>query len=113
MLLEFTQLSTMSTDPEALKNILIKKRGGHKAYMTKIMNEAAMLISTENPKNKVKKTLSKRKDVISNLDNEVLSMLNDDEIEAEIMTSGDYLMSIDETIFGVADALERLTLNDD
>ena len=59
------------------------------------------------------KTLSDRKDVISNLDNEVLSMLNDDEIEAEIMTSGDYLMSIDETIFGVADALERLTLNDD
>ena len=40
-------------------------------------------------------------------------MSTDDEIEAEMMTSGDYLLRIDETICGITDALERLSINDE
>ena len=74
------------------ENFVKRNKDGHKAYLTKIINEAKMLISMENPKNKVKvtaylKTVCDRKYVINNLDNEILALFTRDEIEAEIITS--------------------------
>ena len=102
--------------PGSIEENFDKKRGGHKVYVTKIINEAKMLISMENPKNKVKltallKPLRDRKDVICNLDGEILAMSTDGEIEGEIMTSGDCLPSTDETIFGITDTLEKIWID--
>ena len=44
----------MSTETDASKKLAVKRRGGHKAYTTKIVKESRGLIDAENPKNKAK-----------------------------------------------------------
>ena len=97
----------MSVVEEAAK--LTRVRGGHKAYATKIISNVEELISSD-ARNKVKmstylKILQDRKKI----DNDILVKLKDDEIEAEILSSGDYMMKIEETLFLLADALEDLS----
>ena len=95
----------MSTEEsEATKKSLKARRGGHKAYATKVMTEVKSLISNENPRNRAKltaflKTLTDRKDVIASLDNEILGTVTDEEMEEEIMSSGDYALSLEESTF--------------
>ena len=47
------------------------------------------------------------------LDNEILGMLNPDEYEEEIMSSGDYQMNIEEVIFSITATIEKLASVDD
>ena len=75
-------------DEETRKSI-IAKRGGHKAYATKTMNDAKQLVAGVYSTHRVKlmtylKILRERKDVIMLL-NEILGMLNPNEYEEEIM----------------------------
>ena len=108
----------MSTESnEEAKKTLVSKRRGHKAYATKLMNDAKLLLSSDNP-SRVKlttflKTLTDRKEIIVTLDNEILSTLIEAEMTDEIMTSGDYIMSIDEVIFSISDVLDNFAMNDE
>ena len=70
------------------------------------MNDIKLLISNEDPRNQTMLSaflncLTERKDIITSLNNEVLAVLMHDEIEDVIMISGDYLMSIEEVVFGI------------
>ena len=68
-------------------------RGGHKAYATKIVNDAKALTSTPSPENKIEisvlyKVLNERIQKIELLDEAILSQLDDDnEIQTEIMST--------------------------
>ena len=100
------------------KKKLTSKRAGHKAYATRVMKEATALCGSPNVANRAKlntflKALSDRKDIIAGLDEEVLSFLEPDDFEAEILSSGDYQMNIDETIFTITEALDSLSASDD
>ena len=105
----------MSTEDNrvASKTLLIRTRGGHKAYLTKVMSDVKTLIAKKDPSTKVKlaaslKTLNSRKETIDGLDNEILALLTEDEIEKEIIQSGDYSMSIDETVLEIIDVLDQM-----
>ena len=69
------------------------------------------MTSADNSENRVKlttylKALTDRKETVISLDNEILALLGDDEIENEILSSGDYLIGVEEAIFRITDALE-------
>ena len=86
-------------DEEAKKK-LVGKRGGHKAYATKIVNEADKLCKELNPEHRPTlhaylKTLSDRKEVIVALDDDILGLLSTDEMEQEVMTSGEYQTNLE------------------
>ena len=100
------------------KNITAQRKG-HKSYATKIMNEVdALIISTYNQDDKVKiityiQVLTERCDTIQTLDNKILETLTEDEqIENEVMTSGDYHMRLQRTLVALTDALKKLSDND-
>ena len=104
-------------DEEAKKK-LVGKRGGHKAYATKIANDAAKLCKEVNPDHRPTlhaylKTLSDRKDVIVALDDEILGLMNPDDMVEEVMTSGEYQTNLELAIFNITDALERMKDKDE
>ena len=108
----------MSTDAEASKKLLVKRRGGHRAYVTKIINEVTDIVPTSTPEEKFKltaylKILEDRKNIINDLDNQVLAELGEDEIEKDIIESGDFHMTIEETLIALTDNIERLTVKDE
>ena len=106
----------MSEDADAQKKkLLVAKRGGHKAYATKLMNEAKLLCESGENRGKLNaylKSLNERKDVIAALDDEILGLLTVDEFETEIVASGDYQTSINVVIFSITDALENIDFGD-
>ena len=107
----------MSDDEEKKK--LTCRRAGHKAYATKLMNDAKLLCesSPSVPQraklNTYLKTLSDRKDTIARLDEEILGVIDPSEFEDEIVASGDYQMSIEEVIFTITEVLDSLNVSDE
>ena len=97
---------------EAAKKKLFAKRGGHRSYATKLMNDISTVVAT---KCSVKlnarlKALSDRKEILIKFDQDVMDTLTTEtDFEAEIEESGDYMMKIEEAIFTIAEAIEKLS----
>ena len=100
------------------KKSLTAKRIGHKSYATKCTNAAKLLLESKDGENRVKlttylKIISERKYIIAGLDNEILDVLDPSEYETEILSSGDYQLSLEETIFNITDVLDKSPADED
>ena len=100
-----------------MQNIKSQRRG-HKAYATKIMNDAQKIID-EPSKSKKAEILALRKlltdglNTIDSLDNDILhNLTDDDEIETEILSSGDYRMCVEVVLVQLSDIMEELTITE-
>ncbi len=103
---------------EETKKKMVGKRGGHKAYATKIVNESDKLCKEVNPDHRPTlhaylKTLNDRRDIIVALDDEILGLMSTDDMEEEVMTSGEYQTNLELAIFNITDALERMKEKDE
>ena len=92
------------------RKVLVKQRSGHSAYAKQVTGNASKLLQTFRSDDKAKlsvhqKTLSERLSIIDSLDNQILSDTNEDEIEEEVIKSGEFRMEIMEVIEHIKDFL--------
>ena len=98
-----------------IKNITAQRKG-HRSYATKIMNEASQLIAANTPDNRIRMVaisnlLTERSVTIEDFDNQILSALTDDaQIEKEVLDDNDYHMRIQETLIGLLEAVDKLSV---
>ena len=109
-----------NTEPTVSRSLLVKQRGGHKAFVTRIIKDAESMINGDSDGlDKIRlsawvKTLNKRRKIIEGLDNQIWPLLSEDDIEKEILDSENCSLAIEETLLSIADTLDRLKIvNDD
>ena len=92
----------------------IARRRGHKAYATKLMNEAEEFLKHGDTSDKVqllsyKETLAERSDIIQALDDKILLDTKEEEIEKEILSSSEYHMKVRTILVSLNEALGKLS----
>ena len=91
----------------------IARRRGHKAYATKLMNEAEEFLKHGDTSDKVqllsyKETLAERSDIIQALDDKILLDTKEEEIEKEILSSSEYHMKVRTILVSLNEALGKI-----